>query len=777
MSASSSSSCPSTARLRHLAADRLASPEVAELVAHLDACAVCQRRLEALTGTTIPSNSPVTFAHQDEAALQDVLHALKSASKPTAAAPALQIADWVRSFLGPATAPDALGRLDVYDVHEVLGHGGMGVVLKAFDTALHRWVAVKVLAPHLAGDPVSRKRFAREAQAAAAIQHENVVAIHTVSEANGLPFLVMEYIEGGSLQSYLNQFGPQDWWIAADLARQVALGLSAAHAEGIVHRDIKPANILVSGEGTRAGAVNGTHKSRVTLSSTHQSPITGHHKALTAPHAPPSHHVPRATQRYKITDFGLARAVDAAQLTESGIVPGTPMYMAPEQALGLPLDARADLFSLGTLLYRLCTGQEAFAAESPMAALRRVCDTEPPPVQALNPEVPGWLAAVIGRLHAKRPGDRYATAAELADHLRQGLETGAVPALAHRGQGLSTGRLAVLVGLAFLAALVIVLSPGWTPLIGEEAVDRAQPGLSPRGILRGHKGPIRAVSFAADGRRLATASEDGTVRLWDPAAATETATLRGQDGAVYAATFAPEGQLLATGGDDGLLKLWSSDTRTLQASYRHGGGSIRRIALSPDGTTAALAGGDRHIELWDLKAGKLHASLHGHQSMVSALAFAPDGRSLASADTGGIIRIWDPVAGKERLSFHGDPVGLRALAFATDGTLASAGAAEREIKMWHAASGKLQRTLGSANSVILTLAFTPRGRYLASGHHNGTVRFWDPTSDQPVLTLRAHQGIVFAVNFSPDGKILASAGEDRLAKLWNVPSQDAGEKR
>jgi len=768
-------SCPSTTRLRHLAADRLAPPEAAELVAHLDACALCQRRLEALAGTTIPSNSPVTFAHQDEAALQEVLHALKATSEPKEDTHRLHIADWVRSFLGPAAAPDAMGRLDVYDVHDILGQGGMGVVLRAFDTALHRWVAVKVLAPHLAGDAVARKRFAREARAAAAIRHENVVAIHTVSEANGLPFLVMEYIAGGSLQSYLHRFDRGDWWRAADLARQVALGLSAAHAQGIVHRDIKPANILVSGAVATGEAANGTQKTRITLSSTRPSALTSQHLPHSAQPSPPPHEHASLTDQYKITDFGLARAVDAAQLTESGVVPGTPMYMAPEQALGLPLDARADLFSLGTLLYRLCTGQEAFAAESPMAALRRVCDTEPPPVRALNPEVPDWLAAVISRLHAKRPADRYATAAELADHLRQGLETGAVPALAHRGRVLSAGRLAILAAVALFGVLVIVLSPTWTSLSGEESSSSSEVRrLSPRAVLRGHKGPVRAVSFAADGGQLATASEDGTVHLWDAASGKETATLRGQHGAVYAVAFAPSGKFLASGGDDGLLRLWSSDSRTQEASYSHGAGSIRRIALSPDGATAALAGGDRHIELWDLNAGKLRATLRGHQSVVSAVAFAPDGRSLASADSGGMIRIWDPVTGSERLSFRGDPLGLRALAFAADSqTLASAGAAEREIKIWQVTSGKLVRTLANPGSVILTLAFALRGGYLASGHRNGTIRFWDPASAQPVLTLQAHQGIVFAVDFSPDGKTLASAGEDRLAKLWDMPPKDA----
>ena len=232
----------------------------------------------------------------------------------------------------------------------MLGQGGMGVVYQAFDPALKRWVAIKVLAPSLAGDPTARLRFAREAQAAAAVRHEHVVTIHAVSEVNGLPYLVMEYLAGGSLQDYLDRHGPPDWHAAVRLGAEVAAGLAAAHAMGLIHRDIKPSNILLHGEGTAAD--------------------------------------PGAA---KIGDFGLARVADESRLTQTGIVAGTPMYMAPEQARGEALDHRADLFSLGSVLYALCTGREPFPGGGPMAVLRQVCDATPTPIRKINPAVPaGW---------------------------------------------------------------------------------------------------------------------------------------------------------------------------------------------------------------------------------------------------------------------------------------------------------------------------------------------------------------------------------------------------
>ena len=195
----------------------------------------------------------------------------------------------------------------------MIGQGGMGVVLKAFEPALHRLVAIKVLAAAVAGSATARRRFTREAQAAAAVCHDHIVAVHGVHEADGLPYLVMQYVAGESLQTRLDRTGPLEVIEIVRIGLQTAPGLAAAHAQGLIHRDIKPANLLLE---------NGL-------------------------------------ARVKITDFGLARMADDVQLTQNGVVAGTPEYMAPEQARGETVDHRADLFSLGSVLYALCTGRAA----------------------------------------------------------------------------------------------------------------------------------------------------------------------------------------------------------------------------------------------------------------------------------------------------------------------------------------------------------------------------------------------------------------------------------
>jgi serine/threonine protein kinase/tetratricopeptide (TPR) repeat protein len=274
-------------------------------------------------------------------------------------------------FLAAPQRPDSLGRIGHYEVIEVLGRGGFGIVYRAFDDVLQRVVAVKVLTPSMAATSPARKRFIREAQSSAKVQHENVVRVHAVEE-HPLPYLVMEFVSGETLQQRLDRTGPLGAMDAIRIARQVAEGLAAAHGQGLIHRDIKPSNILIE-------------------------------------------RVPQ--DKAKITDFGLARAVDDASLTRSGIVAGTPMYMAPEQAKGEALDHRADLFGLGSVIYALLTGHPPFRAETTLAVLKRVAEDTPRPIREVIPEVPEWLCRIVEKLHAKNPAERFQTAREVADLL------------------------------------------------------------------------------------------------------------------------------------------------------------------------------------------------------------------------------------------------------------------------------------------------------------------------------------------------------------------------
>ena len=281
--------------------------------------------------------------------------------------------DFAVDFLEPSDDTAMLGRLGEYEICEVIGRGGMGVVLKGFQKELHRYVAVKVLAPHLASSGAARRRFAREAQATAAIVNPHVMAIHSVNANAKLPYLVMPFVACESLQQRLDHHGPLDVKDVLRIGMQAALGLAAAHAQGLVHRDVKPANILLE-----------TNVDRVML-----------------------------------TDFGLARAVDDATLTRTGIIAGTPQYMSPEQANGDAVDHRSDLFSLGSVLYAMCTGRPPFRAETTFGVLRRIRETPPRPIREINADIPEWLDCVVVKLLSKDAADRIASATEVATLLEQ----------------------------------------------------------------------------------------------------------------------------------------------------------------------------------------------------------------------------------------------------------------------------------------------------------------------------------------------------------------------
>ncbi|MEZ6060540.1 MAG: SUMF1/EgtB/PvdO family nonheme iron enzyme [Planctomycetaceae bacterium] len=274
------------------------------------------------------------------------------------------------SFLTPSDKEGCLGTIGQYEVVGIVGEGGMGIVFKAFDTRLHRTVALKFLSPQLAANANARRRFLREAQAAAAVVHPHVVTIHAVDDSS-LPFLVMEFIGGLSLKDLLERDGALQVREILRIGSQLASGLAAAHHQGLIHRDIKPGNILLE---------NGV-------------------------------------QRVKITDFGLARAADDVSMTRTGEVAGTPQYMSPEQARGEQIDQRSDLFSMGSVLYAMCTGRAPFRADTTMGVLKRVCDDAPRPIREVNAEIPDWLEAFVGRLLEKSPKNRIQTAAEAGDVL------------------------------------------------------------------------------------------------------------------------------------------------------------------------------------------------------------------------------------------------------------------------------------------------------------------------------------------------------------------------
>jgi serine/threonine protein kinase len=377
---------------------------------HLESCAQCRRQLTDLGGDDAWWLEACQWlSADDEGMTRDGDHCADLELPPL---PPIDL-----GFLDPPSHPEMLGRIGRYDVEGLLGRGGMGVVLRAYDSELHRSVAVKVLAPEWAASLQARQRFAREAQAAASVAHENVIPIYNVESDASPPFLVMRYVPGMTLEHWVRTNGPLDAATILRVTGQLAEGLAAAHRRGLVHRDIKPGNVLV-GENI---------------------------------------------DRVWITDFGLARAADSMTLTRTGVIAGTPHYMSPEQAQGAAVDHRSDLFSLGCVLYFLCTGKPPFDAENTLAVLHKIVSDHAAPLATHRDDLPPSFVSLVHQLLRRSPDRRPVDCEAVIKR------TGAAQTELHAGLRAKPPldrrhRRALVVGAAsVLAAILISAVSFWAP--------------------------------------------------------------------------------------------------------------------------------------------------------------------------------------------------------------------------------------------------------------------------------------------------------------------------
>ncbi len=751
-----------TDRIGRLLDDDLTDVERAEMIAHLDDCASCRHRLEATAAGGRWWADLRRFAPD------------ATAGEPGSAGGPLDD-EPVCGFLEPSDEAGVLGKFGRYTVVEVIGRGGMGVVLKAFDPVLHRFVALKVLAPQLAVSAAARRRFNREARAAASVSHDHVVAIHSVDEERGLPYLVMPYIAGRSLQERIDRDGPLAVSEVVRIGMQVASGLAAAHAQGLIHRDIKPSNILLE---------NGV-------------------------------------ERVKITDFGLARTVDDASLTQSGTVAGTPQYMAPEQARGETVDARADLFSLGSVLYAMCTGRSPFRAETVMAVLRRVSDDAPRPVREVNPEVPEWLAAIIEQLLAKEPADRFQSAAEIAEVLGRCLAhlqeptSNPMPTLPspHRRQRpgwrrwIGTAAAVLLLGglTALLGVLIRIKTAEGTLVIEvndpavEVRVDGDEIVIGGAGVrelrLRAGRHAIAAtrdgrtvldqtVTIEKDGREIVKVSrEPGNepVAAPEPAAAGSAAraletlpplpfrVFAGHTSMVRSVAFLPDGRRALSGSWDGSMRLWDLEpARELRRFEGHTRG-INGLTVTPDGRRAVTASGDTTAAVWDLESGRLLRRFERHSGFVESVAISPDGRRVLTGSADRSARLWNLETGEEIRALLGHTGGVVRAVDLTGSASRSARPRDQEI-------GEEDRALVGHTASVRSVAFLPDGRRALTGSEDWTVRLWDLDNGREIAIFSGHKAPVMSVAVAPDGRTAVSAGGEGDVLIWDLAHLGSGKQ-
>ncbi len=663
-----------------------------------------------------------------------------------------------------------------YRLVKVLGAGGMGRVWLGHDELIGREVAIKeLLLPSGITDEQRQtltQRAMREARAAGRLNHPGIITVHDVIEHDGAPLIVMEFVRGRSLADAIKADGALPVERAAAVAGVMFAVLRVAHGAGIVHRDLKPGNVLLDGD------------------------------------------------RVVITDFGIASLAGEAQLTRSGMIMGTPAYMAPEQAEHERGSTSSDLWSVGATLYAALEGRPPFEGESVMAVLSAVLTREPRP-----PQRAGRLAPLLYALLRKDPNQRptldqaeqlLAPAAEggpgssapaggseaaaqtaqlpsspdappgvssapvppraYADHPPQPdpAATGATLSPDHSGlpKGYSAPpsrhrsgqRTAALIG-GSAVAMVLIVSVTWLVLDQREAEQGSPPAAGSENANAGNAG------------------DGNTGRPGTPVEITKAIQLTGHAHRITSVAFSPDGALLASTDDDlitGGAKTWlwnvgsGKRVATLVSPPGLGGSSVNTVAFSPDGKWLASGGnrvGDATTYLWRVADRHRVGPMTQSTSIMKSLAFSPDSKTIAGATNRGTVTIWDTATRRVKVGLP-DGNGFRNVVLSPDGKMLANPGLGREVRLSDAATGRTVHTITDATGS--DVAFSPDGKTLAVPDSDGThsLRLYDVATGRSTIAFdRAEGDLVANVIYSPDGKTIASWGHGNVIRLWDVASR------
>jgi len=699
-----------------------------------------------------------------------------------------------------------------YEVGGLVAKGGMGAILSARDLNIRRTVAMKVmLRPREATEP-QVVRFIEEAQVTGQLEHPGIVPVHELSmDAGGNVFYTMKFVEGATLKDIIEgvRQGKPDIIGKYPLNRLLNIFLKTcdaiafAHTRNVVHRDLKPENIMVGDYGEVSVMDWGLAKI-----------LSGKSDGGDTPDSP----APGAIDSVRHDDES-----DDALRTMDGQVMGTPMFMAPEQALGKisEIDARTDIYALGAILYNILALRPPVQGKSVNQVLLNVSQGKITPPSALNPtdtalerrrskpraqsarelqrrameaaskarkgkagqsvpfphcpgsRIPSALSAVAMKALATKRDDRYQSVKELQDDIEAyqgGFATSAEDAGALRQVVLFAGRHKLEVAMAAASVLIIASLTGGFLLKVVASEKRA---------TLNERRAVAALGVAEDEKSKALAAREAEQTQREQAEA----ALESAEYANYCNLIALADSKVCSGEVDQAERLLWQTPETLRgwewgrlmyvccqdlAVLRGHVSGLLAVDVSPDGKRIVTGSRDKTARIWDAESGRELLVLGGRAGKIWSVAFSPDGRRVATANDDGAARIWDAATGRECVKLTGHGKWVRGVAFSPDGKLAATASDDNTARIWNPDTGWQVRAFEGHEGPVTCVCFSPDGRQVATASRDRTARIWDVATGRQILAMRGHARGVISVAFSPDGTRIISAGNDRTARIWDA---------